>query len=85
MIFQNYQLHRRAMIDTNFIHWYYVRKIFGNPYYITPETIRTNILLGNIKVADVPDYIKDWIYTTVKGDSPYKHSFDDLIRLMESK
>lgn len=78
-------LHRRAMIDTNFIHWYYVRKIFGNPLKVTPEMLRTNLMLGNIKVSDIPDYMKDWIYTAYKDDNPYKYTFDELVQMMENK
>lgn len=68
-------LHRRAMIDTNFIHWYYVRKIFGNPLYVTPETIRTNLLLGNIKVSDIPDYMMDWFHNYVDFDGKLEEFF----------
>ena len=70
MIFQNYKLIRQAMIDTNFIHWYYVHKLFGKDIcYVTTKDICNNILLGNIKISDVPDIYKDIICERIKRES----------------
>lgn len=68
MKIQNYQLHRRAMIDTNFIHWYYVHKLFGKDIcYVTTKDIQVNLLLGNIKVSDIPDIYKEIFRKQIMG------------------
>lgn len=80
LIFYKYEMARRAMIDTNFIHWYYVHKLFGKDIlHVTHKDIMTNLLLGNIKVSDVPDIYKELIYTST-NDTPHY----DIVELIEA-
>ena len=60
---------RDAMTDVTFIHKYYVHKLFRHPSQISIDDIKKYILLGDIKVSEVPQYFYDWIYAIIKGDN----------------
>ncbi len=56
-----------TMTDTDLIHKYYVNKLFRHPSLITTEEIQKHILLGDIKIKEVPQYFYDWVYYTLQG------------------
>lgn len=72
--------HRKYMIDTTLIHKWQLQKLVKKGKFITIKEIETNLLTGNIKVAETPFYMQEMVKQYLEWKEDKNSVLNTMIR-----